>query len=48
MKTPNNKPTQNTDRRVLPFFIDFVKFACGFAAIIALALLSLHFASAAI
>lgn len=37
-----------TERRLLPFFIDFVKFATGFAAIIAVALLTLHAASAAV
>ncbi|TSC70394.1 MAG: hypothetical protein G01um101449_368 [Parcubacteria group bacterium Gr01-1014_49] len=34
-------------KRALPFFIEFVKFASGFAAIVAVALLSLHVASAA-
>lgn len=34
-------------RSALPFFIEFVKFASGFAAIIAVALLVLHGASAA-
>lgn len=32
---------------MLPFFVEFVKFATVFAAIIATALLALHFASAA-
>jgi len=32
---------------MLPFFVEFVKFATGFSAIIAVALLSLHVASAA-
>lgn len=35
-------------RRALPFFIEFVKFATGFAAILAVALLTLHVASAAL
>lgn len=32
---------------MLPFFIEFIKFATGFVAIIATALLTLHIASAA-
>lgn len=39
--------SQKNKRRALPFFIEFVKFASGFAAIVAVALLSLHVASAA-
>ncbi|MFA6519825.1 MAG: hypothetical protein WCT41_03335 [Candidatus Paceibacterota bacterium] len=35
------------ERRMLPFFIEFVKFATGFAVIIAVALITLHAASAA-
>lgn len=35
------------ERKALPFFIEFVRFASGFAAIIALALVTLHAASAA-
>ncbi len=39
---------QNTkERRALPFFIEFVKFATVFAVIISVALLTLHVASAA-
>lgn len=38
---------QEKERRMLPFFIEFVKFASGFAAIIAVALFTLHVASAA-
>jgi hypothetical protein len=34
-------------RRSLSYFIDFVKFSTGFAAILALALFSLHVAMAA-
>lgn len=41
----NNR--QDAERRMLPFFIEFVKFATGFAVIIAVALLTLHVASAA-
>lgn len=35
------------ERRMLPFFIEFVKFATGFAVIIAAALITLRAASAA-
>jgi len=38
---------QTSKRRLLPYFIDFVKFSAGFAAIIALGLLTLRAASAA-
>lgn len=31
----------------LPFFVEFVKFVAGFAVIIAIALVTLHIASAA-
>lgn len=43
----NNQRT-DTAQKILPFFIEFVKFSTGFAAIIALALLTLHVASAAV
>lgn len=33
---------------MLPFFVEFVKFSTGFAAIVAVALLALHAASAAL
>lgn len=33
---------------MLPFFVEFVKFTAGFAAIIAVALVTLHIASAAL
>ncbi|MBU6490796.1 hypothetical protein KGQ25_01360 [Patescibacteria group bacterium] len=42
----NNKSRLDVERRMLPFFIEFVKFSTGFAAIVALALLALHFVSA--
>ena len=42
------KKDRDTGRRMLPFFIEFVKFSSGFAAIIAAALLTLHVASTAI
>lgn len=32
---------------MLPFVVEFVKFAAGFAVIVAIALLTLHIASAA-
>lgn len=35
------------ERRMLPFFIEFVKFSAGFAAIVAIALIALNAASAA-
>lgn len=35
------------ERRMLPFFVEFVKFSTAFAVIIAVALLTLHVASAA-
>lgn len=38
---------RNNAQRALPFFVEFVKFSSGFAAIVAVALLSLHVASAA-
>lgn len=44
MRNPKNK--NDTERRMLPFFIEFVKFTTGFAAIIAVALFTLHVASA--
>jgi hypothetical protein len=33
---------RETERRVLPFFIEFVKFSTGFAVIVALGLVALH------
>jgi hypothetical protein len=35
------------ERRILPFVVEFVKFAAGFAVIVAIALITLHVASAA-
>ncbi|MHB8860712.1 MAG: hypothetical protein ACYC48_03185 [Minisyncoccota bacterium] len=43
----NQNDQRTTARRVLPFFVEFVKFSIGFAVIIAVALLALHVASAA-
>ena len=42
-----NNPNPNESRRVLALFIEFVKFVTGFVAILALALVTLNFASAA-
>lgn len=39
---------KDTERRMLPFVTEFMKFATGFAVIVAAALLALHVASAAI
>ncbi|MFA5998348.1 MAG: hypothetical protein WC814_03120 [Candidatus Paceibacterota bacterium] len=38
---------RDTERRLLPFFVEFVKFATGFAAIVAVGLLTLQVAGAA-
>lgn len=38
---------RNAERRILPFFIEFVKFATAFAVIVAIALFTLSAASAA-
>ncbi|MHB8660824.1 MAG: hypothetical protein ACYC75_02735 [Minisyncoccota bacterium] len=48
MNNQKNNDRRETERRMLPFFIEFVKFSTGFAVIIALALLALHVANAAI
>lgn len=45
MNNPKNKSREEAERRILPFFIEFVKFSSGFAAIVAVALLTLHVAS---
>ena len=44
----NNRSTDRraAERRALPFVVEFVKFATGFAAIIAVALVALHAAAA--
>ncbi len=47
MSNPRNNDRRAAERRMLPFFVEFVKFATGFAAIIAAALFALHVASAA-
>lgn len=43
----NNTGRRAVERRILPFFIEFVKFSIGFSVIIAVALLALHVANAA-
>jgi len=47
MSNPKDNNQINRERRMLPFFVEFVKFSTGFAVIIAAALLTLHVASAA-
>jgi hypothetical protein len=39
---------KDKERRMLPFFIEFVKFSTGFAVIIAVALVALRATSAAL
>jgi len=48
MNNQKNNNSRETGPRMLPFFIEFVKFATGFAAIVAVALFSLHIATATI
>lgn len=46
----DKKESENTDirlRRMLPFFVEFVKFSTAFAVIIAVALIALHTVNAA-
>lgn len=47
MNNQKNSDTYETERRALPFFVEFVKFSTAFAVIVAVALLALHVASAA-
>lgn len=47
MNGQSNNRESKIERGVLPFFVEFLRFSTGFAAIIAAALLTLHFASAA-
>ncbi len=47
MNNQRDNDRRARERRMLPFFVEFVKFATGFAAIIAAALFTLHVASAA-
>ncbi len=43
-----NGRREESERRALPFFVEFVKFSTGFAVLIAVALITLRFASAAV
>lgn len=43
----NKESLRDRERRMLPFFVEFVKFSTAFAVIVAAALLTLHVASAA-
>ena len=48
MNEPETKEDLITkERRMLPFFVEFVKFSTAFAVIVAIALVALHAASAA-
>ena len=47
MNTHSTKVQRGAERRLLPFVVEFVRFSAGFAVIIAVALLTLHVASAA-
>ena len=47
MNDQRNNDRRAAERRMLPFFVEFVKFATGFAVIVAAGLLTLHVASAA-
>jgi len=47
MSNQQNKNIHDAERRILPFLVEFVKFASGFAAIVAAALITLQVASAA-
>jgi len=46
MNNPQNKESLLArERRMLPFLVEFVKFSAAFAAIVAVALITLHVAS---
>ena len=47
MNDLSNKERAAREKRMLPFFVEFVKFSAMFAVIIAVALLTLQAASAA-
>lgn len=47
MNNQRTRAERARERRMLPFFVEFVKFCTGFAVIIAVALITLHIASAA-
>ncbi len=46
--TSKTTKSNESERRILPFFVEFVKFSTGFAVLIAVALITLRFASAAV
>ncbi|MDP2651902.1 MAG: hypothetical protein Q8O94_02080 [bacterium] len=48
MNNLKNKKNRDTERRMLPFAIEFVKFFIVFTVLIAAALITLRFASAAL
>lgn len=43
-----NIPLSEALRRIMPFFVEFIRFTTAFAAIIAVALITLNVASAAL
>ncbi|MFA5996104.1 MAG: hypothetical protein WC790_00005 [Candidatus Paceibacterota bacterium] len=43
----NKESLRDRERRMLPFVVEFVKFSSGFVALVAVALFTLHIASAA-
>ncbi len=47
MLNQKNNNRRDVERRMLPFVIEFVKFSTAFAVVIAVALLTLHVATAA-
>ncbi len=47
MPNQKNNNRREAERRMLPFVIEFVKFSTAFAIVIAVALLTLHVATAA-
>jgi hypothetical protein len=48
MNNLQDEAWKEKERRMLPFFVEFVKFSTGFAVIVAGALVALHVASAAV
>ncbi len=48
MNNPRSNDEQTRARRALPYFVEFVKFSTAFAAIVAIALFTLHVATAAV
>lgn len=45
LPTGREESRQEKERKMIPFFVEFVKFTTGFATIIALALFTLHLVS---